>query len=199
MVARIQWITRKKSLAFVSHRLMSKQTLVSASLLLFVFGALAFAIFAPTGGRRNASDSEQSSSEDAKSAETNSSNSGDEKPIIVEEPAPTPDGMVWIPGGTFVMGNSKGAPDKHPDYVEAIPEHHDAMGAVEGQRRPARRSDGCAVAGDARSAQRSCPKEGRPGDENLINPPVSRSFRRSFAGMAVRRTAGALFLPQFML
>ncbi|HUG92583.1 MAG TPA: formylglycine-generating enzyme family protein [Planctomycetaceae bacterium] len=48
-------------------------------------------------------------------------------PLIVAEPGPTPPGMVWIPGGTFIMGDRRGAPDKHPDYAAEIPEHVDAM------------------------------------------------------------------------
>jgi formylglycine-generating enzyme required for sulfatase activity len=47
--------------------------------------------------------------------------------LVVEEPAPTPPGMVWVPGGTFTMGDRRGAPDKHPEYADEIPEHRDAM------------------------------------------------------------------------
>lgn len=35
--------------------------------------------------------------------------------------------MVWIPGGRFTMGDKDGAPHKHPDFADKIPEHHDAM------------------------------------------------------------------------
>ncbi len=49
------------------------------------------------------------------------------EPLIVEAPAPDPEGMVWIPGGRFVMGDSRGAPDKDPDHLDDIPEHRDAM------------------------------------------------------------------------
>lgn len=52
---------------------------------------------------------------------------GELRPLIVEEPGPTPPGMVWIPGGTFTMGDRRGAPDKDPEYASEIPEHHDAM------------------------------------------------------------------------
>lgn len=31
-------------------------------------------------------------------------------------PAPAPEGMVWIPGGTFRMGNDKGQPDEAPEH-----------------------------------------------------------------------------------
>lgn len=48
-------------------------------------------------------------------------------PLLVDEPAETPDGMVWIPGGRFVMGDRRGAPDKHPQHLDVIPEHHDSL------------------------------------------------------------------------
>lgn len=50
-----------------------------------------------------------------------------EKPLLTKEPAPTPPGMVWIPGGRFIMGNRYGAPDKNPKHLDVIPEHRDAM------------------------------------------------------------------------
>jgi formylglycine-generating enzyme required for sulfatase activity len=39
-------------------------------------------------------------------------------PLLVEEPAPTPNGMVWIPGGTFLMGNSAEPPAGNPDHCK---------------------------------------------------------------------------------
>ncbi len=38
-----------------------------------------------------------------------------------------PEGMAWIPAGTFRMGNRFGAPDKNPKHLDVIPEHRDAM------------------------------------------------------------------------
>ncbi|WP_437203326.1 formylglycine-generating enzyme family protein [Planctomicrobium sp. SH664] len=39
--------------------------------------------------------------------------------LIVRAPAPTPDGMVWVPGGEFLMGTaSLPAPDRNPDRVK---------------------------------------------------------------------------------
>jgi sulfatase modifying factor 1 len=35
--------------------------------------------------------------------------------------------MVWIPGGTFVMGDRRGAPHKHPEHLQEIPEHRDSL------------------------------------------------------------------------
>ncbi|REJ71417.1 MAG: formylglycine-generating enzyme family protein [Planctomycetota bacterium] len=35
--------------------------------------------------------------------------------------------MVWIPGGWFTMGDARGAPDKHPDHLEVVPEHRDSL------------------------------------------------------------------------
>jgi formylglycine-generating enzyme len=51
----------------------------------------------------------------------------DDSPVVIEEPSPAPPGMVWIPGGTFVMGDRRGAPHKHPEHLEEIPEHHDSQ------------------------------------------------------------------------
>ena len=44
----------------------------------------------------------------------------------VEEPAFTPEGMVWVPGGTFIMGNNAGAPrndTSHGQIHDEQPEH----------------------------------------------------------------------------
>jgi len=48
-------------------------------------------------------------------------------PLVTEAPGETPRDMVWIPGGTFTMGNRRGAPDKNPEHLDVIPEHRDAM------------------------------------------------------------------------
>ena len=48
-------------------------------------------------------------------------------PLVVEQPGPAPPGMVWIPGGTFVMGDRRGAPHKHPEHLDEIPEHRDSQ------------------------------------------------------------------------
>jgi formylglycine-generating enzyme required for sulfatase activity len=50
-----------------------------------------------------------------------------ESPPIVDPPATAPPGMVWIPGGTFVMGDQRGAPHKHPEHLQEIPEHKDSL------------------------------------------------------------------------
>ncbi|MGH7129099.1 MAG: hypothetical protein ACREIV_11065, partial [Planctomycetaceae bacterium] len=44
-----------------------------------------------------------------------------------DAPAAAPPGMVWIPGGTFTMGDRRGAPDKHPEHLDEIPEHKDSL------------------------------------------------------------------------
>lgn len=41
-------------------------------------------------------------------------------PLLVEAPQAAPDGMVWIPGGTFTMGNSKGQADEQPEHHVAL-------------------------------------------------------------------------------
>jgi formylglycine-generating enzyme required for sulfatase activity len=39
-------------------------------------------------------------------------------PLLVAEPAETPAGMVWIPGGTFVMGSVEPADPTNPDHLK---------------------------------------------------------------------------------
>ena len=39
----------------------------------------------------------------------------DDPPLIVDEPAETPEGMVWIPGGTFIMGTTEEVTPENPD------------------------------------------------------------------------------------
>lgn len=44
----------------------------------------------------------------------------DRTPLVVEAPGPAPDGMVWVPGGTFRMGNATGKPDEVPVHEVAV-------------------------------------------------------------------------------
>jgi formylglycine-generating enzyme len=39
-----------------------------------------------------------------------------EKPPLVKPPGPAPEGMVWIPGSTFTMGDDDGPPDEGPPH-----------------------------------------------------------------------------------
>lgn len=34
--------------------------------------------------------------------------------VLIEEPMPAPEGMVWVPGGKFLMGTNGGKPDEGP-------------------------------------------------------------------------------------
>ncbi len=38
--------------------------------------------------------------------------------LIIREPGPTPSGMVWIPGGAFVMGSEEPADPTNPDHLK---------------------------------------------------------------------------------
>ena len=38
--------------------------------------------------------------------------------LVVKEPGPTPPGMVWIPGGAFVMGSAEPADPTNPDHLK---------------------------------------------------------------------------------
>lgn len=85
--------------------------------------ALVAAALAPTGGLEKAASDPPVRTAEPQEKENESS----QRPLITDEPAPTPEGMAWIPGGTFTMGDAGGAPDKDPEYAEQIPEHRDAM------------------------------------------------------------------------
>jgi formylglycine-generating enzyme required for sulfatase activity len=43
---------------------------------------------------------------------------GPAPPLVVAEPADTPGGMVWIPGGTFLMGSAEPADPTNPDHLK---------------------------------------------------------------------------------
>ena len=53
-------------------------------------------------------------------AETASDAAEDNSPLLVDPPGPAPDGMVWIPGGRFLMGDEQGKPDEHPVHEVAL-------------------------------------------------------------------------------
>ena len=43
-----------------------------------------------------------------------------DEPLIVDEPEPSPVGMVWIPGGSFRMGSATGMADERPVHLVAL-------------------------------------------------------------------------------
>lgn len=68
---------------------MSSRIALPIIVLVVGLGAVLAAVYAPTGKQATAD-------------------------VVVEEPAETPDGMVWIPGGRFLMGSDGGEPDEQP-------------------------------------------------------------------------------------
>ncbi|MCH7987967.1 MAG: hypothetical protein IID46_02320, partial [Planctomycetes bacterium] len=117
---------------------MSSRTLFTSLSVAVAVGALLFALFGSFDGDEQ-SLSESASDTTQQRNDENSSSAGEhrnasEPALIVAEPAETPEGMVWIPGETFVMGNKRGAPDKNPMHLKDIPEHYDAM--LEHGRKP---------------------------------------------------------------
>ena len=60
-----------------------------------------------------------SSLESSGQSDTNSAaaNRADLSSLAIKEPAPTPDGMVWIPGGRFLMGSKDGKADEEPIHA----------------------------------------------------------------------------------
>jgi len=100
-------------------------------------GLVAAAVFVPVDGarsprpRRDETRVEEKSAEPVESAQTASSPAPSgpvEAPLLVQEPAATPDGMAWIPGGEFRMG-SEIPPQDNPDRVkpDEFPAHEVAL------------------------------------------------------------------------
>ena len=96
-----------------------------SKVILYLVGGLAClaaimaAAFREPGSGRSAADETIPTAESDKRFDISS--------LIVEEPGATPEGMVWIPGGVFTMGDKRGAPHKHPDHLDVIPEHGDSI------------------------------------------------------------------------
>ena len=92
-----------------TERLIDMKSVYTLSIgTLCVCGLLLAAVLAPTGSSApNSSNRFDSQTPDASDGEENLSSAEPTKdlpPVIVEPPAETPDGMVWVPGGRFVMG-----------------------------------------------------------------------------------------------
>jgi formylglycine-generating enzyme required for sulfatase activity len=85
---------------------MSKRTLLILAVGLAVGGVIVFAALAPTQPSASATIG---------------------PPLIVEEPAQTPAGMVWVPGGAFEMGSPScpppGAPNPDKIKPDEVPRH----------------------------------------------------------------------------
>jgi sulfatase modifying factor 1 len=110
---------------------MSSRTLFTSLSVVVAVGALLFALFRSfddDGNSRSESSRDTTQQRnDESSPSAGEHRNASEQALIVDEPAETPARMVWIPGGTFVMGNKQGAPDKNPMHLKDIPEHYDAM------------------------------------------------------------------------
>lgn len=74
----------------------------------------------PQAEIESANDDSQSGTTPPKQDSRQQNGSEDLPPVIVEEPAETPQGMVWIPGGEFIMGTDyRPAPGKpNPDRIK---------------------------------------------------------------------------------
>ncbi len=102
-----------------SHRLM-----ISVFAVIVALGVLLYAAFGLTG---RSSKPPAAIPKAGKAAQKTEATERSQRPLVVEEPADPPQGMAWIPGGTFTMGDRDGAPDKHPEHLHDIPEHRDAV------------------------------------------------------------------------
>ena len=75
-------------------------------------GLLAYAVWGPVGG---------GGSSNGDPGVTRAARLPGDAPVVVDAPAATLDGMTWIPGGTFRMGNSKGPKeDERPVHSVTI-------------------------------------------------------------------------------
>lgn len=110
-------------------------TKLSLVLFLSCVGLLTLVLFSPDQMfRRGKSEGKQSrvAERPAKSpqAERESRQQAEEEevrrnPPITQEPGPTPPGMVWIPGGTFLMGSPPPTEPGNPDRIkpDEFPQH----------------------------------------------------------------------------
>ncbi|MCH7688388.1 MAG: SUMF1/EgtB/PvdO family nonheme iron enzyme, partial [Planctomycetes bacterium] len=110
---------------------MSSRTLFTSLSVAVAVGALLFALFGSFEGdgtsiSTSSRDATQKRNDESR-ASVGEHRNASEQALIVKEPAETPEGMAWIPGGTFIMGNKLGAPNKNPQHLDDIPEHNDAM------------------------------------------------------------------------
>jgi formylglycine-generating enzyme len=84
--------------------------------------AATVAAFRPTRSPASAATSNTSQAQDAvpgkstPKAETVPPQPVAQKPPLVKPPGPAPQGMVWIPGGSFTMGDDDGPPDEGPSH-----------------------------------------------------------------------------------
>lgn len=58
-----------------------------------------------------------SAPENSKPESGNAESTPPESPLVIESPGTAPPGMVWIPGGTYVMGSDDGLPDEQPRHT----------------------------------------------------------------------------------
>ena len=110
---------------------MSSRTLFTSLSVAVAIGALLFALLKSYDGDGNSistlsSDTAEKRNDESKASSEEHRNVSNQA-LIIDEPAEAPEGMAWIPGGTFIMGNKRGAPHKNPMHLNDIPEHYDAM------------------------------------------------------------------------
>jgi formylglycine-generating enzyme required for sulfatase activity len=103
---------------------MRTRLLISLVALVAAFGLLMYAAFGPTGPSPSSSGA---NNRITTSTDNQPKPPDSERPPLVDEPSATPEGMAWIPGGSFVMGDADGAPDKDPKHLADIPQHRDSL------------------------------------------------------------------------
>lgn len=115
--------------ASLGYSTMIPRILTAAVAVLLAAGILLFALFGPTSGERTNSNppvpvAEGETPVEVEDRSEQSSGDAPQRSLIVDEPAPAPEGMAWIPGGSFVMGNNEGPPNTEPGKLhDEGPEH----------------------------------------------------------------------------
>lgn len=93
------------------------KTLALAAVLLVSVGVLLFAALAPTPPpARN--EAVPVAPAVARDIQPESHDAGTD--VLVDEPGPAPEGMVWIPGGSFQMGSTTGQYDEQPIHAVTL-------------------------------------------------------------------------------
>ncbi len=115
-----------ETLAGLGRKHMSSQKWIACIGVFLATGALLIAAFGPvnrdgdSGTDRASSPTPENTSPQPDASSNRDDDRTEAETLIVDEPAPAPEGMAWIPGGTFEMGNNDGPPDESPRHSVSL-------------------------------------------------------------------------------